>query len=157
MWCQLLLLIYSRIGCKLKWKLWLLKAALIRFPYLRSDYYINNCFMLIYNLLIFWTSLECPSQSNARAWRPAEPFLTNRDTLIKLGAYLCSNITGIKCCCPALKIIMKFRKQLNPHAPNRFTPHAPVLQKIADQRWLIANTEKNRHFFLYKMMWFKVG
>ena len=30
---------------------------------------------------------------------------------------------------------------LNPHAPDRFTPHAPVAQKIADQRWLIANLE----------------
>ena len=68
--------------------------------------------MLIYNLLIFGTSLECPSQSSARGWRRAAPFLTNHDTLIKLGAYLCSNITGIKCCCSALKIIMKFSEKL---------------------------------------------
>ena len=27
---------------------------------------------------------------------------------------------------------------LNPHTPDRFTPHAPGAQKIADQRWLIA-------------------
>ena len=35
-------------------------------------------------------------------------------------------------------------------------PHTPVAQKIADQRWLIANSAK-RYFFLYKMMWLKAG
>ena len=32
---------------------------------------------------------------------------------------------------------------VNPQAPDRFTPHVPVAQKIADQRWLIANSAKN--------------
>ena len=36
-------------------------------------------------------------------------------------------------------------------------PHAPVAQRIADQRWLIANSAKNKYLFLYKMMWLKVG
>ena len=40
----------------------------------------------------------------------------------------------------------------NPHAPDRFTPPAPVAQKSADQRWLIANSAK-KATFLYKMMW----
>ena len=35
-------------------------------------------------------------------------------------------------------------------------PHAPVAQKIADQRWLIANSAKKIPF-LYKMMWLKVS
>ena len=29
---------------------------------------------------------------------------------------------------------------LNPHAPDRFTPHAPVAQNIADHRWLKIGT-----------------
>ena len=33
-------------------------------------------------------------------------------------------------------------------------PHAPVAQKIADQRWLIANRQKIG-IFLHKMMWLK--
>ena len=34
-----------------------------------------------------------------------------------------------------------------------FNPHEPVAQKIADQRWLIANAAP----VFYKMMWYKVG
>ena len=37
---------------------------------------------------------------------------------------------------------------VNPHAPDRFTPHAPVAQKIADQRWLIANSAEKKYLFL---------
>ena len=40
--------------------------------------------------------------------------------------------------------------------PIGLPPHAPVAQKIADQRWLIANSAKIGTF-LYKMMWLKVG
>ena len=39
--------------------------------------------------------------------------------------------------------------------PMGLPPHAPVAQKIADQRWLIANSAK-KGTFLYKMMWIKV-
>ena len=34
---------------------------------------------------------------------------------------------------------------------------APVAEKIADQRWLIANPAKKIGTFLYKMMWLKDG
>ena len=40
-----------------------------------------------------------------------------------------------------------FSRRINPHAPDRLTPHGPVAQKIADQRWLIAISAKNRHLF----------
>ena len=33
--------------------------------------------------------------------------------------------------------------------PIGLPPHAPVAQKIADQRWLIANSVKNRYLFFY--------
>ena len=39
--------------------------------------------------------------------------------------------------------------------PIGLPPHAPVAQKIADQRWLIASSTKIGTF-LYKMMWLKV-
>ena len=32
--------------------------------------------------------------------------------------------------------------------PIGLPPHAPVAQKIAGQRWLIANLAKNRHLFI---------
>ena len=35
-------------------------------------------------------------------------------------------------------------------SPIGLPPHAPVLQKSADQRWLIANSAKNRHLFYIK-------
>ena len=38
-----------------------------------------------------------------------------------------------------------------------YPSHTPVAQKIADQGWLIANSAKNKYFFLYKMMWLKAG
>ena len=41
--------------------------------------------------------------------------------------------------------------------PIGLPPHAPVAQKSADQRWLIANSAKKKVSFLYKMMWLKVG
>ena len=41
--------------------------------------------------------------------------------------------------------------------PIGLPPHAPVAQKIADQRWPIANSAKNKYLFLYKMRWLKVG
>ena len=33
--------------------------------------------------------------------------------------------------------------------PIGLPPHAPVAQKIVDQRLLIANSAKNRYFFMY--------
>ena len=39
-------------------------------------------------------------------------------------------------------------KYFNPQAPDGFTPSAPVAQKIADQRWLIANSAKIGTFFI---------
>ena len=34
-----------------------------------------------------------------------------------------------------------------PSHTDRFTSHTPVAQKIADQRWLIANSAKRYRFF----------
>ena len=51
----------------------------------------------------------------------------------------------------------KFFSLINPHAPDRFNPppHALVAQKIADQRWLIANSAKIGTF-LYKWCDYKL-
>ena len=46
--------------------------------------------------------------------------------------------------------------QLTLTRPSGLPPHAPVAQKIAVQRWLIANSAKKVPF-LYKMIWLKVG
>ena len=44
----------------------------------------------------------------------------------------------------------KYSRLLKTHAPDRFTPHAPVAQNNADQRWLIAYLLKNRYLFYVK-------
>ena len=56
---------------------------------------------------------------------------------------------------PYLICIWK-KQNLTLTRPIGLPPHAPVAQKIADQRWLIANLAKKVRF-LYKMMWLKVG
>ena len=39
-------------------------------------------------------------------------------------------------------------QNINPTGPIDLPPHAPVAQKIADQRWLVANSAKNKYFFI---------
>ena len=77
----------------------------------------------------FWASWQILSNFN---------FLENKKKIVKKSK---SGLIAIVFFC---KIFW-----LNPHAPDRFTPHVPVAQKIADRYWLIANSAKNG-IFLYK-------
>ena len=49
-----------------------------------------------------------------------------------------------------------FFETLTVTRPISLPPPATVAQKIADQRWLIANSAKNK-YFLYKMMLLKLS
>ena len=50
----------------------------------------------------------------------------------------------------------KVQIELTLTSPIGLPPHTPIAQKIAEQRWLIANLAKIGTF-LYKMMWLKAG